>query len=163
MEIQTVTLTDKVLGPDGDPVIEGTIEVTLSQPASILDGAGGVPYLIAPLVIHIGSDGSIPAGTKLAPNSALTPSGTHYRATYKRCRTHDGVTAQIPDEKWQIEAAPDPLPFGSIPRRDVIPGIAIQTQQAVADAVAALAYNIDGGTPESVWGGAPGPIDGGAP
>jgi len=141
MAIALVTITGAVLTPDGDPVSSGTIEVTLSQAGSVLDGAvsqrvaGGGPGSGPTVVVTLGASGVLPAAAKLAPNDAIVPSGTYYAVKYN-CVTPDGTKARW-TEKWQLASAPSSIAIGAVPRLGVIPGLSVSGAAAQSEANAA--------------------------
>jgi len=114
MAIPLVSITGKVLLPNGTAVA-GTIEASLSQAGSVLDGA--VSQQVAALATGtIGSDGTVTLS--LVPNDAITPSGTSYRV---RLRFGSAVVYEI----WQLASTPSPIDVGAVPRLDEIPGVAV--------------------------------------
>jgi hypothetical protein len=187
--IPKTVITGKVLLPSGVAPTSGTLTAKLSQSGSALDGAAS-HRVASSIRAELGSDGALPAGWGLCPNDAIVPSGTFYRVAFA-LKDDRGVPYSW-EEKWQVATAPSPVDIGAVTRLDAVAGAAvapsIASTQAQADAAsasataaagsasssaasalaaqqaaAALLTNIDGGAPDSVWGGTLPAFDGGTP
>jgi hypothetical protein len=121
MAIPTVTITGHVLTPSGDAVTSGTIDLTLSAAGSVLDGAAserlpGGKWSGTAYRITLAAGGALPAGAKVVPNDAITPSGTYYTAKFT-CFTAASTTIPVVwTEIWQLVGMGSTVAIGAIPR-----------------------------------------------
>jgi len=108
MAIATVTITGKVVRPDGAGVSGGNISVKLSQNATVADGA--VEQVIGGTFdVVIAIDGSV--NFVIVPNSgtgSITPAGTTYTAVFED-PGREGFT-----KVWDISAAPASQDIGDL-------------------------------------------------
>jgi hypothetical protein len=141
MAIQTVSITGKILLPDGSAPASGSISVRLSQAGSVLDGATS-QRVGAEIAAALGTDGSMPSGLALVPNDAITPSGTYYLVEFTA--REQGSSTKRWTEKWQVPSG-GPLDIGAVPRLDVVSGIAVSTEAAVSASVVAAAQSAQTG------------------
>jgi hypothetical protein len=111
MSITTVTITGKVLTPDGLAPKRGTVTAKLSQPARALD-ATTADWVASEASDTLGADGSVTLS--LAPNDALTPSGTVYVVTYSVV-TGSGRPVQW-TERWSLASSPSTIAIGDVTR-----------------------------------------------
>jgi hypothetical protein len=89
-------ITGKFTRPDGSPMAGAVLSLALSQDAV---AEGNEQLTRRPAYITLGSDGSIPAGTKVWANDEIMPNGTLYVAMV---RDSEGRRAYGP-ELWTIE------------------------------------------------------------
>lgn len=121
MAITTVSITGHVLTPSGGAVTSGTIDLMLSAAGSILDGASserlpGGKWSGPAYRITLESGGALPATAKVAPNDAVTPSGTYYTAKFT-CYTAASTTVPVVwTETWQLTGMGASVAIGAIPR-----------------------------------------------
>jgi hypothetical protein len=127
MAIGTVQITGKVLTPSGDAVTSGTIELTLSDPGSVLDGGTsmripGGKFSGPSQKITLGAGGALPGTALVAPNDAITPAGTHYTARFS-CVTAASAAPVVWTEQWQVASSPASIAIGAILRVATAPPV----------------------------------------
>lgn len=147
MPIPQVSITGKVLGPDGNGVAGGTIAAALSVPGTVRDSSGNFDQRVGGVQkFPIGVDGSV-AGLTLVPNDAITPAGSFYT-----------VTITLPNgilwvELWQLVTG-TPLEIGDVTIIGAQPvglELALPSRPATPFAASAIRghmYLIPGGTGE---------------
>ena len=108
MAIATVTITGKVVRPDGAGVSGGNIAVTLSENGTV-DDAGVEQVIGGTFNVVIATDGSV--NFEIVPNSgtgSITPAGTSYTAVFET-PGREGFT-----KIWTIAAAPAGQDIGDL-------------------------------------------------
>ena len=106
MAIATISVTGKVLLPDGTGSPGGIIVITLSTQGSVEDDVDGTQRVAAVKAVTIASTGAV--SFEIVPNDIITPASTVYRADY---RLPSGYTWT---EFWDIASDTDPLEIGDI-------------------------------------------------
>lgn len=113
MAIPQIQVTGKIFLPDGVTPASGSIELRLSQAATIEDDAGGGTQVVSgEAETIIASDGSV--DFTLAPNDLMTPNTTRHQVTL---RLADGTVWR---ETWFVDSTgSDPLEIGDVTREGV--------------------------------------------
>jgi len=107
MPIPTVTITGKVLTPNGQGAAGGMITIRPSAPGVVRDTTGDIDQKIGgEQRIAIGVDGSV--SFTLVPNASIAPAGTTYHVQYV---LQDGASWT---EDWSLAAAPGAQEIGDV-------------------------------------------------
>lgn len=126
-----VTISGHVLTPDGTAPVSGRITAKLSTSGSTLDGGESVK-VATETTADLGTGGAV--SLALAPNDAITPSGTYYLVTFI-VSLANGRRAQWA-ERWQLTSADLTLDIGAVPRLDAVPGLSVAPYYVPGDASA---------------------------
>lgn len=108
MAIATVSVTGKVVKPNGSGVDGGQISITLSTNGTV-DDAGTQQVIGGTFVVNIGSDGTV--SFSIVPNSgtgSITPAGTTYKAVFE---AGDGDRWT---KTWSVAASPGSQDIGDL-------------------------------------------------
>lgn len=116
--LPTVAIQGRVQTPDGTALTSGIIRCSLSQPASVLDGATSQRVASAASTT-LAADGTVTWA--LVPNDVMTPAGTAYSCTIAGIAAGRGVSWT---ETWQLASTPSPISIGAIPRLSTAPPVA---------------------------------------
>lgn len=123
-----VTISGHVLTPDGTAPVSGRITAKLSTSGSTLDGGESVK-VATETTADLGTGGVV--SLALAPNDAITPSGTYYLVTFI-VSLANGRRAQWA-ERWQLTSSDLTLDIGAVPRLDAVPGLSVAPFVVTAD------------------------------
>lgn len=108
--VPTVTVTGKVLAPDGGAPLSGSVTCRLTTAASALDGVT-MQAVAGEVTATLGVGGTI--SMALVPNDAMTPTGTRYTCTYQATMPN-GRRVQWA-RQWQVASSPATQDVGSVP------------------------------------------------